>query len=230
MNRIEQLKQRELPINYRTLAIDKSGKLTGLAERVVSGYGVIWSSVNDYREQFVKGAFTQSIEQNGPNSQSAYKIKLRDRHGKAVALMAELTQDEIGLKFKSAPLDNVQWADDLLTQIESGTINNFSIGFKYDWGAVEIDDNDNMIIKNARLFEISAVDVPSDTGTFAIRSMEPVGLPEVEEFIKSLPKANRLEARVIITRAMQSGKPISISDSKPTKKELNLNYLLKNFK
>src|SRR6185503_20389914 len=166
--KIKEFQKRALPINYSHLEIRKDGKLVDskLDQRIVAGYGVIWGSMNDYDEQFVKGAFAKSITENGPNSNSTYKIKFRDRHGKSVSLFASLIEDDIGLYFETVPLDKVQWADDLLVQLKSGTINNFSIGFKYIWDRVEWDEeNDCLIILEAQLFEISAVDIPSDVQT-----------------------------------------------------------------
>lgn len=176
-----------------------------LDERIVEGYAVLWSSVNDYSERFVKGCFTKSISDIGPGSNSAYKIKFRDRHGKSCGLFEVLKEDEIGLYFKTKPLDNVPWADDLLTQLKSGTINNFSIGFRHVWDKIEWDDeNDCMINLEAYLYEISAVDIPSDMGTYAVRGTEEIEYlsEDVEDFIESLPKSKQLDARKIITRCL----------------------------
>lgn len=206
---IIKFKKRDLPINYSNLQINKLGQLeertSNLDKRIVEGYGVIWGSKNDYGEVFVKGCFAKSISELGPGSDSAYKIKFRDRHGKSCSLFAELKEDDIGLYFKTLPLDNVQWANDLLIQLKSGTINNFSIGFKHCWDRVEWDDeNEAMINLEAMLFEISAVDIPSDLETYAVRSAEEVEYlqDDVEDFIIKLPKSTRLEARTIFARCM----------------------------
>lgn len=204
---IQSLKKRSAAINYRGIAVDKSGKLIQdkkesfaelLDKRIVAGYALTWASVNQHREKFIKGAFAKTIRDNGPNSNATYKIKLIDRHGKAVALMATLEEDEIGLYFRSMPLDEVQWADDLLVQLRSGTINNFSIGFGYVWDKIEYDDeNDILIIEEARLFEISAVDVPSDLSSYALRSIDNEEDIEdkIEEFISTLKRSQQLFAR-----------------------------------
>lgn len=207
--KIKDFQKREMPINYSNLQVNTVGDIeerkSKLNERVVSGYGVIWGSKNDYGEVFVKGCAAKSINDIGPESNSNYKLKFRDRHGKSCALFTKLIEDDIGLYFETAPLDNVPWADDLLTQIRSGTINNFSIGFKHCWDRIEWDEeNDSMINLEIRLFEISAVDIPSDSETFAVRSSEePEYLQEdIEDFILTLPKSKHLEARTIFTRCM----------------------------
>ncbi len=252
--KINERKSKELPISYSNLSVDQFGKLCEragkkndfkdkLAKRIVCGYGVIWGSKNDYGEIFVKGCCAKSIADMGPDSNSTYKIKFRDRHGKSVSLFAKLVEDDIGLYFESLPLDNVRWADDLLTQLESGTINNFSIGFKHCWNSVEWDeDNDAMINMEIRLFEISAVDIPSDLATYAERSAEERECIEedVEEFITTLPRSKQLEARKIFTRCMtlHSEEPLE-SRKQALKKEekqsvkkgkgLDLIYITKNF-
>lgn len=209
--KIDEFKKRDLPINYSNLAINSQGELVirqtkkSLEERVIEGYGVIWGSRNDYCEKFVKGCFSKSIAELGPGSNSSFQIKFRDRHGKSCSLFAELTEDEVGLYFKTKPLDDVQWANDVIVQVRSGTLNNFSVGFKHIWDRVEWDDeDDSLVILEARLFEISVVDIPSDTLTYACRSAEETEYlqDEVEEFITSLPKSRHLEARNIFARCM----------------------------
>ncbi len=148
--KIQQFQKREAPINYSNLQINAGGMLEerksktadyseSLDKRIVKGYAVIWGSKNDYQER--------------------YKIKFRDRHGKSCSLFASIIEDDIGLYFETLPLDNVQWANDLLVQLKSGTINNFSIGFKHVWDRVEWDDEEDCMVNlEIRLFEISAVD------------------------------------------------------------------------
>lgn len=234
------LQKRDRPINYSLLSVDKSGALQErsslLDQRIVEGYAVTWGSRNDYGEVFVKGCFAKSIADNGPGSGSNYEIKFRDRHGKTCALFEVIKEDEIGLYFRTKPLDNVSWCDDLLVQIRSGSINNFSIGFKHVWDKIEWDDeNDSMINLEARLFEMSAVDIPSDMSSYAIRSMEEPEflIDDVEDFITKLPRSVRLEARKIFTRCMSLSNEepnvrnaISLESKKPAKSGLDLNYLI----
>lgn len=243
---IVKFQKRDLPINYNNLPITTSPikldiRKSKLKERIVCGYGVIWGSKNDYGEIFVKGCFAKSITEHGPSTNSPYKIKLRDRHGKSVALMTKIVEDDIGLYFESAPLDRVSWADDLLIQLESGTINNFSIGFKHCWDRVEWDDeNDAMINLEAQLFEISGVDIPSDIETYAVRSAEENEYlqDDIEAFISSLPGSKKLDARKIFTRCLSplDVAPLNHREKAPETKTpkvksseaLLTNYLLKN--
>lgn len=236
--RIQERKKSEAPITYSNLSINKMGKLEDrtkkLDQRVISGYGVIWGSVNDYGERFVKGCFAKSIKEHGPGSTHPYQLKFRDRHGKSCSLFAELKEDDIGLYFETKPLDDVSWANDLLTQVRSGTINNFSIGFRHMWDRVEWDDEEDCMVNlEARLFEISAVDIPSDLETYATRSAEDYETLsyEVEDFITSLPRPFQLEARTIFTRCLSPNiiapeieNRSSPKEVTPTKKKKSIDY------
>lgn len=243
--KIKELQLRAKPINYSSVGVNQMGQLAErsslLDQRIVEGYGCIWGSKNDYGEIFVKGCFSKSIEDLGPGSNSNYQIKFRDNHGKACALFEVLKEDEIGLYFKTKPLDAVEWCDELLVQLRSGTINNFSNGFKYVWDRIEYNaEEDALMMIEARLFEISAVVIPSDMETFAIRSMEePEYLADdVEDFIVSLPRSKQLEARKIFTRCMSPIEKITPLEARqqapgpeaPAKTGIDYNYLTKNFK
>lgn len=206
---IQEIKTRAAAINYGSVAVNDLGQLTErvnlLDQRIVEGYGAIWGVKNTYNERFFKGAFERSIKENGPGSGAAYEIKMRDEHGRAVALFEELREDEIGLYFRTKPLDAVQWADDMLTQMRSGTVNNFSNGFTYvfDAGSLSWNESEESIdVFRARLLEISAVSIPSDMQTFRIRSADndETLFDETEQFIKSLPQRLQLEARHLIAR------------------------------
>lgn len=241
--KIQDLKKRAAPISYSNTVVAVDGKLQErtslLDQRIVEGYGCIWGSVNLHNERFFKGAFKRSIEENGPNSTAAYQIKFRDEHGRACALFDVLEEDEIGLYFRTKPLDDVSWADDMLTQLRSGTISNFSNGFKYifDERSIRWNDKDEVIdIFNSRLFEISGTAIPSDMETFAIRSMGNDDIYELtEDFIKTLPRNSQLEARRLFaihkSLAEIEARNINLEDLKPKPTEskgIDYNYLIKN--
>lgn len=251
--RIQEFIKNELPINWRSLSVDADGKLEErkdssgsklLDQGIVEGYGVMWDSINDRGERFVKGSFAKSIKDMGPDSNSSYKIKFRDEHGRACALMVKLKEDDKGLLFRSAPLDDVQWCRDLLIQLKSKTINNFSIGFKHCWDKVEWDEEEDCLVNlEAELFEISAVSIPSDIGTYAVRSKEEVEYMKdnLDKFINSLPRDKRLEARHFFAKAMTlsnyeqiESRQRSLVRNKPSKIKkrsgVDYAYLTKHFK
>lgn len=223
---IEKLRSAAPTIAYtRAAIVDSKGKLRKpgelLEKRIVEGYGCIWGAKNMHGERFHKGAFERSIRENGPGSGANYEIKFRDRHGRSLSLFEELKEDTTGVYFRTKPLDDVSWADDVLTQLRSGTLNNFSNGFQFifDNNSMKWNDEESAIdIFQARLLEISVEDIPSDLQTFAIRSADDEEndlFEQTEDFIKSLPRRQQLEARKLIARHK------SLSEIKPGEQEQN---------
>lgn len=235
--KIQELKRRAGAINYSSVSVNEAGELKTslLDERVVEGYAVIWGERNMHGEKFVKGCFSKSIREHGPQSASNYKIKFFSRHGNALGLMAELKEDEIGLYFRTVPLDEITEADEVLVQLRSGTLNNFSQGFNYIWDKLEWEDEtESLIVKEAQLFEISVVDIPSGLQTYAIRSAEDIEYlaDETEFFIKSLPRNKQLEARQLFSRhkALANFEPSEQRTLETNKPQLDINYIINNIK
>lgn len=245
-SKIKELKQRSAPISYSTVSVNEMGKLetrtSNLDKRIIEGYAVIWGSKNDYGEKFIKGAFSKSINERGPGNNSNYEIKFLFQHNQAdpLSLFDELKEDEIGLYFRTKPLDEVPSADRVVKQIRSGTLNNFSMGFDFVWDKIEYDsEDDSLIMKEAALFEISVVSIPSDMATFAIRSKEQLEElhDDTEDFIKSLPRKNQLEARQIFARHRSLAKiePLeqrqtALDDHEPVETGIDYDFLKNNFK
>lgn len=218
--KILQLRKAEKPIEYSSVTVDNNGELQEreslLDKRIVEGYALIWGSVNSHEERFVKGCCAKAIKEIGPGSNSPYQLKFRDEHGRVCGLFETIKEDEIGLYFKTVPLDNVPWANNLLTQLKSRSINNFSIGFNHVWDKVEWDDLlDCLVCLEIRLMEISAVAIPSDSATYAIRSVETMEdvNEDVREFISLLPASKQIVAKKLFTRCFSlserpAGKPV----------------------
>lgn len=221
-------------LNTRSENLDKG---------IVEGYGVIWGSKNSYDEIYVRGAFTKSILENGPQSDSAFKIKFRHEHKETVSVIAELREDEIGLYFRTAPLD---MEDDLnqeiIRKLKNGTYNNFSIGFGFVWNAMVWDDDKAAyLMYEVKLWEISVVGIPSDQNTYAIRTAEDISelFTQTESFIASLPKAKRLAARSVFAEyqtLIENRPPVTDTrkapdenEDKPADKVLDLSYIADNF-
>lgn len=191
-------------------------------------------------EKFIKGCFAKSIQERGPGSNSNYEIKFFNQHNQSdpLSLFETIKEDEIGLYFRTRPLDDVASADRVLKQLRSGTLNNFSNGFNYIWDKVEWDDEDNsLVVIEARLFEISVVSIPSDMETYALRSAEDLEdlADDTEEFIKSLPRKSQLEARQLFARhkPLINNEPFeqrnkTLETNEPAESGIDYNYLLTN--
>lgn len=220
---------------------------SSLDDRIVKGYLCIWGKRNLYGEIFLKGAFTKSIQERGPDSKANYQIKFLDQHNtcKALSLFAVLEENDIGLYFETVPLDPVQWADDVLIQLRSGTLNNYSMGFNYVWdeGKMRYDSTtDSIVILEAILLEGSVVTIPADMETFTLRAAfaGPDTLTQdIDDFINSLPRPHQLEARHIFTRQqslipdmepLEQVKTALQKRNEPVKSQgLDYDYITKNF-
>lgn len=244
--KIIEVKKRAAPINYGNVSVNQFGELqtreSNLDKRIVEGYACLWGRPNDYREIFMKGAFAKSIQERGPGATSNYEIKFLYQHNQAdaLSLFEELKEDETGLYFRTKALDDVPSADRTLKQITSGTLNNFSMGFDFVWDRMEYDEQqDAIIIKEAALYEISVVSIPADMGTFAMRSKEQLEdlYDDTEDFIKSLPRKQQLEARQIFARhkSLINVAPLELrgqapDTDAPVETGIDYDYLLNHFK
>lgn len=242
--KIQEIKQRAAPINYNNVSVNEFGELQErvnlLDQRIVEGYAVVWGKANEYREVFIKGAFSKSLNERGPGKNSNYEIKFLNQHNQndPLGLFEVLKEDETGLYFKTKPLDDEDTASRVIRQLKKKTLNNFSIGFDFVWDQMEYDEKaDVVIMKEARLFEISVVSIPADLNTYAIRSKE--NLEELhddtDEFIKSLPRKMQLEARQLFARhkSLVNLGPLDVQQEAPEVKEpveagIDYQYLLQN--
>lgn len=216
--------------------------LTLLDQRIVRGYSSLWSSKNSHREIFLKGAYAKSIDERGPSSNSAQPIKFLRQHEQSdvLSLFETLEEDDLGLKFRTKPLDPIDSADRVLIQLRSGTLNNYSNGFLPVWDKAEYDEKEDTIIyREAKLFEISTVGLASDENTFTIRNMaefteQELNLnDEIEYYIKTLPRALQLEARTLFCRqhTLYESKPQPALEpsTEPNKNGAYLDFLIQNF-
>lgn len=250
--KILELKRRAAPINYRTLSVNEFGGQVSSFEEdlkngIVNGYGLQWGKPNEYREVFLQGAFAKSIREHGPGANSNYEIKFLNQHKQSdpLSLFESISEDNYGLRFRTMPLDEkdieLSSAASVLRKLAKRTLNNFSIGFDYIWNQMEYDEkNDQIIIREAKLFEISVVSIPADMGTYAMRSMEEEEdlYDDTEEFIKTLPRKFQLEARQLFSRhkSLANLEPLEQRQralqqgDKPTPDVIDYNFLIQNFK
>jgi len=245
--KIAEVKQRAAPISYGTVSVNERGELQTnaadmLDKRILAGYLIVWGKKNMFGEKVIKGACAKSIRERGPESQAKYKITFLWQHrmDDPLALFAKLVEDDYGLYFETAPLDDVPSADRAIKQIRSGTLNQFSVGFDYVWDKIEYDDkDDSLVLLEIDLFEGSIVTIGADSETYAMRSKESIELlhDDTEDFIQSLPRSKQLEARHIFSRHktllnIEPGehRNNTLNGQKPDATGLNFNYLTQNLK
>lgn len=206
-SKIKALKAKAAPINYGGMEVRADGKLA-VTDRTIRGYAAVWGVVDSYGTVFVRGAFAKSIEERGPESSSKYKILLLWQHDRRdpIGRITVLREDDYGLYFE-AEIDEFPQGDRALTQVNSGTINQFSFGFNYVWDKLDYNETLGVIeVREVELFEISPVTIGSNMETFALRSPEGRDVvlsllnTEAEEFIRSIPRDKQLEARQLFNR------------------------------
>jgi HK97 family phage prohead protease len=250
--KILEYKKRSAPIRFSNLAVGIGGEIaddsasSDFDNRVVAGYGVNWLVENDYKERFHKGSATKSIRERGPQANAKMPIKMLNFHNQRepLALFETIEEDEQGLRFRSKPFDEVDYADRMLIHLRNKTVDNFSIGWNPVWDKMDYnDDLETIEILEMELYEISPVSLASDSTTYAIRNKgdkdnELIDLnDDINYFIKHLPRDVQLEARNLFARhktLLEIEPPEEIAKAlmkrKPNKTAVDYNYLLQNFK
>lgn len=212
--------------------------------RLIKQYFCIFGIRDNYGTAPIKGAFSKSIQERGPQSKATSKIVVLNQHDQRdpLCLPLVLKEDDIGLYAEYEP-DPMPSGDRLLMQVRRGTINNGSYGFDYVWDKMEYDEpSDTIYMMECELFEISPVTFGSQPETYVKRSasgeMEDEFLiEETDELIKKLPRNLHLEIRNIIDRHISLAKlqPLETRQSaleiiKPKNGGLDYQYLLDNLK
>lgn len=135
--------------------------------RTISGYAAVFNNVDSVGDMLLRGCFAKSIEDRGPQSEAKQKILLLWQHEtkNPIGKISELKEDEHGLYFE-AVLDDVEEAERALRQLESGTLNQFSIGFSYVWDKCHYDTTgDVFVVGEVKLYEISVVSFGANAET-----------------------------------------------------------------
>ncbi len=208
--------------------------------RKIKQYFCIWGVADDYGTQPMKGCFLKSIRERGPESDATNKILVLNGHRQHEPLCKPLIlkEDDIGLYGEYVPDEGIQSNDELVIRVKNGTINGGSYGFNYDWDKMEWNEKTNSIeMYECPLFEVSPVALPSQVGTFVVRSrkFDEDLKNETEALLKQIPRKLQLEMRSLITRHIslaesqpesQSQTPLKVSKPKQ-RGAIDYNYLTK---
>lgn len=155
--------------------------------RTISGYAAVFGNVDKVKDKLVKGCFANSILERGPQSGANDKILLLWQHDMSEPLgrITVLREDDKGLYFE-AEIDEIEIGDRVLKQLESGTLNQFSIGYNYVWEHCDWDDAENcLVVKEVKLYEISVVSIGCNGQT------EYLGLKSQEDAEAAYSELNR---------------------------------------
>ena len=189
----------------------------------------------------IKGCFAKSLQERGPASANP-EIAYLWQHELSTPLgrPTVLEERDLGL-FASNVHDEIQKADEALTQQKSGTLKFYSIGFNYVWDKLEYDaDNDQFIVKELELFEESVVTIAmnNQTGIVAIKSEQLITqreelMRETEALLKKLNPKKQFELRQLIAKhlSLANTQPLEFlrealkEVDKPTTKVIDWNKL-----
>jgi HK97 family phage prohead protease len=197
--------------------------------RTISGYASIFNYKDSDGDVMLPGAFARSIAQRGPNSATNGKIALLNQHDMRNPLgrITKLIEDEKGLYFE-AEIDNIPEGDRLITQLKSGTINQFSIGFKYIKDQMHFDRaQKTYFIKDVDLFEISPVTLGANEATqflgFKSAATQSDVLYELDMALKQLALADEYTIRALVEKYLNLEKE-TIKKEPIEKKEDTIDY------
>lgn len=218
-------------------------KSMSLGSRTISGYAAIFGVKDAASDILVKGCFAKSIAERGPESQANNKIIFLWMHNMSepIGRVTKLIEDDKGLYFE-AVIDDIPLGDRAIKQMESGTINQFSIGYTYVWDKVEYDDKmDAYIVKEVVLYELSAVSIGCNGATeyMGLKSDEDVTnnlvlvRTEIDECLAGMSVAKKSRMQELFSKVWALARmdlendckktiarPIDSKEATPTKKNL----------
>lgn len=210
------------PIGKQYKAFDVKDYTFDKESRTISGYAAIFGNVDKASDMLVKGCFAKSIRERGPQSNANDKIIMLWMHdmSEPIGKITKLEEHDRGLYFETK-IDAIELGDRTLIQLESGTLNQFSIGYEYVWQKCEwqtIGDKDVFIVNEVILYEISVVSIGcnGETEYTGLKSAEQIdtAYEELQELIttelKDLPinKRSAIQSLLSKTWALASLKPV----------------------
>ena len=158
------------PIHYK--AIDFLELKVDSGSRKVSGYLAAFGNVDSDGDCLMQGCFSKSLQERGPGSQTARKIAFLWMHQMTnpIGKFTKLEENAQGLYFE-AEIDKIPDGDRALTQYQSGTLNQHSIGYQYVWDKCQFGDEskgqnpDTFYCSELNLFEGSVVTLGANENT-----------------------------------------------------------------
>ena len=137
--------------------IYKQGQISDIDENlgIVKGYGSVFGNKDSDNDVIEKGAYRRTIKNNGSRIKYLYQHDITKPIGK----MKELYEDDKGLVFV-AEIPKTTFGNEVLELMRYGVIDENSVGImpvKKDY-----DEDGVRVIKEAKLYEISAVTLASN--------------------------------------------------------------------
>lgn len=198
-------------VGYQCRALEQKDWTYNGESRTISGYAAIFGNKDRADDILLRGCFAKSIAERGPESDANGKILLLWQHDtdEPLGRITTLREDEKGLYFE-AVIDEIEIGDRCIKQLESGTLNQFSIGFSYVRDAVKYDEEqDAFLVGEVKLYEISVVSIAANPETefLGMKAAEQEDAEEqlckdIAEFGRGLGAAKQQELQRIISKAI----------------------------
>lgn len=152
------------------------------AKGIVTGYLANFGSEDNDGDIIDPGAFTKSINENGPEGKGFIKYLLDHNTKNSVGVFTQLKEDNVGLYYE-AKIGRHTAGRDYLMMVEDGIINQHSIGFsrikQEAKGSIKY-------IKEVRLFEGSGLQFWASNGNTPI-----TGVKEMSDIVERLTLLNK---------------------------------------
>lgn len=197
-------------IGFQVKSIEAKELVYNSESRKVSGYAAVFGNKDKAGDILIKGCFAKSIAERGPESSANDKIIHLWMHDmkEPVGKITVLREDDKGLYFE-AEISKIPQGDRYIEQLKDGTLNQFSIGYKYVWDKIEYDEErDAFIVKEVVLYEISVVSIGcnGETEFLGFKSDENAYKlfdKEISEALKGVE--NKLQIMQLINKAISLG-------------------------
>lgn len=197
--------------------------------RTVKGYFAVFGNKDSDGDIIIKGAFSKSLTDRGPASSAGNKIAHLWQHdmSKPLGKITKLEEDDFGLYFE-CEYDDIQLANDALTQIKSGTLDKFSIGYRYIWDKMEYDtDQDAFICKELELYEGSLVTLAANDATYVVGIKSEAGIAEameglnerIDTALKGIASEKQFTIRQLVKEAIALAQIKPLEDKKQALKD-----------
>ena len=177
----------KLGMQYKYFGLDTKEAAFDAKNRTISGYAAVFGNRDKAGDVLLKGCFAKSIRERGPESTANDKILMLWMHdmSEPIGKVVKLEEDDKGLYFE-AKIDEIELGDRAIKQLESGTLNQFSIGYSYVWENCRWDnDTDTTYAGEVKLYELSVVSIGCNAET------EYLGLKSAEDYDEAYEKLER---------------------------------------
>lgn len=225
----------KMGMQYKLFSINSKDVQYSPGSRTISGYAAVFGNRDKAGDVLLKGCFAKSIQERGPQSGANDKILLLWMHdmSEPIGAITELREDDKGLYFE-ARIDEIDLGDRAIKQLESGTLNQFSIGFSYVWEKCGYNETgDDFLVGEVKLYEVSIVSIGcnGETEYLGLKSIEDYEnsykdlSSEISSLCKNMSMFKQLRLQKIIAKAMSlaSFRPDSVIPVPPKEKEAGSN-------